>query len=304
MGERYSPYERILNTLDKLISAISADGFVKFTAVCLRGAVERARQIHRTLPVATAALGRTMAAASMMGSQLKQERGSVTLRINGGGPLGSIIVVSDWEGNVRGYVQNPAVDIPRRTDGKLAVGDAVGRAGVITVTKDIGLKEPYIGSANLVSGEIAEDVAAYYLESEQVRTAVALGVLVDRDQSVLAAGGYVVELLPGAPEETLDVLEQNIGATGPVTDTLKAHGPDILAQKVLAGFAPRILAEAPVAYRCYCSRERVEQALRSAGSDALREMIQSGEDTTVTCQFCDTVHRFTPAELEMMIGLG
>jgi len=287
--------------LDKLISAISADGFVKLTAVSLRAAVERARQIHRTLPVATAALGRAMAATSMMGIQLKQERGSVTLRINGGGPLGSIIVVSDWGGNIRGYVQNPAVELPRRSDGKLAVGDAVGRDGVITVTKDIGLKEPYIGSANLVSGEIAEDVAAYYLESEQVATAVALGVLVDRDQSVLAAGGYVVELLPGAPEETLDALERNVALTGPVTDTLKEHGPDGLAEKVLAGFSPRILAENPVEYRCYCSRERVEQALRSAGSDAIREMIQSGEDTTVTCQFCDTIHRFTPAELETFL---
>jgi len=193
------------------------------------------------------------------------------------------------------------VDIPRRPDGKLAVGDAVGRDGLITVTKDIGLKEPYVGSANLVSGEIAEDVAAYYLESEQIATAVALGVLVDRDQSVLAAGGYVVELLPGAPQEILAVLEQNVTDTGPVTDTLKEHGPEVLAQKVLRGFSPRILTEQAVEYRCYCARDRVIQALRSAGPEALQEMAESGEDTVVNCQFCDTEHRFTPGEVGALL---
>ena len=298
--------------MDKLIRAISGDGQIKFTAVSLRDAVERARQIHRTLPVVTAALGRSMAAASMLGSRIKEPAGSLTLRINGGGPIGSIIVVSDPEGNVRGYVQNPNVDLPKRPDGKLAVGDAVGRNGLFTVTKDLGFGDPYVGSTNLVSGEIAEDLAAYYVESEQVGAAVALGVLVNRDQSVLAAGGYIVELLPGAPEKALEVLEQNITATGPVTDTLKDkvncrtaaredplgwHGPEALAQKVLAGFMPRILQEQPIEYRCYCSRERVARALKSTGSKALCEMAESEEDTVVTCQFCDQIHRFTPREI-------
>ena len=283
--------------MDKLIRAISGDGTVKLSVVSMRDTVERARQIHHTTPVATAALGRSLAAAGMMGAMLKGERESLTLRINGGGPIGSIIVVSDSMGNVRGYVKNPQIDLPKRPDGKLAVGDAVGHDGLITVTKDFGFGDPYVGSANLVSGEIAEDVAAYYVESEQVGAAVALGVLVDRDQSVLAAGGYIVELLPGAPEQTPAALEQNIARTGAVTDTLKDRPPEALAEQVLAGFTPHILEEHPVEYRCYCSRERVTEALTSAGEDALREMAQSAEDTVVTCQFCDQVHRFTPQEI-------
>jgi len=283
--------------VDKLIRAISEDGRVKLSVVSLKDTVEHARQIHRTLPVATAALGRSMAAASMMGAMLKGKNESLTLRINGSGPLGSIIVVSDSDGNVRGYVQNPAVDLPKRPDGKLNVGQAVGRDGLISITKDFGFGDPYIGSTNLVSGEIAEDVAAYYVESEQVGAAVALGVLVDRDQSVLAAGGYLVELLPGAPEETLAILEQNIASTGAVTDTLRDHPPEALVEKVLQGMTPRILESHPIEYRCYCTCDRVADALRSTGEKALREMAESGEDTTVTCQFCDQVQRFTPEEI-------
>lgn len=287
--------------MDNLIRAISDDGLIKLTAVSLRHAVERGRQIHRSLPVVTAALGRTMSAASMMGAMLKGDDSSVTLRVNGGGPAGSIIVVADSGGNVRGYVQNPAVDLPKRPDGKLAVGAAVGIDGLLTVTKDFGFGEPYVGSTNLVSGEIAEDVAAYYVESEQVGAAVALGVLVDRDQSVLAAGGYIVELLPGAPEELLVTLEQNIRATGPVTDTLKDHGPEVLAQRVLQGFMPRILETRPVAYRCYCSRERVKKALISAGPVALAEMAEGEDGTEVTCQFCDAVHNFSAEEVRGLL---
>jgi len=288
--------------MDKLIRAISEDGLIKLSVVSLKDTVERARQIHRTLPVATAALGRSLAAASMMGATLKGKNESLTLRINGGGPIGSIIVVSDSDGKVRGYVQNPNLDLPKRPDGKLAVGDAVGTNGLISVTKDLGFGDPYVGSANLVSGEIAEDVAAYYVESEQVGAAVALGVLVDRDQSVLAAGGYIIELLPGASEETLAALEQNITQTGAVTDTLKDHPPEALVEKVLQGFNPRILEEHPVEYRCYCTRDRVIDALRSAGEEALREMAESSEDTSVTCQFCDQIHRFTPEEIGEIIG--
>jgi len=286
--------------MDKLIRAISEDGRVKLSVVSLKDTVEHARQIHRTLPVATAALGRSMAAASMMGAMLKGKNESLTLRINGGGPLGSIIVVSDSAGYVRGYVQNPAVDLPKRPDGKLNVGEAVGQDGYITITKDLGFGDPYVGSTKLVSGEVAEDVAAYYVESEQVGAAVALGVLVDCDQSVLAAGGYLVELLPGASEETLTILEKNIKATGAVTDTLRDHPPEILVEKVLQSMAPRILEEHPVEYRCYCTRERVMDALRSTGKEALREMAESHEDTTVTCQFCDHIQRFTPKEIEAL----
>lgn len=284
--------------MDTLLRAMSADGFVKFIAVSLRTAVERARLIHGTTPVATAALGRTMAAASMMGSALKKDDGSVTIRINGGGPLGSVLVVSDVAGNVRGYVQNPAADVPNRADGKLAVGAAVGRDGLITVTKDFGQGAPYVGSATLASGEIAEDVARYFAESEQIGAAVGLGVLVDTNRMVLAAGGYIVELLPGAPEDVLVRLEENIETLGRVTDTLKDHPPYKLAERVLAGFEPQILEKQSIAYRCYCTRERVWQALITVGDKAFAEMMQSAEDTEVSCQFCDKVHRFTPAELQ------
>ena len=187
---------------DQLIRAISQDGLIKVSAVSTRDLTERARQIHKTLPVATAALGRLLAGASMMGNALKEEAASLTLQIKGGGPLGTLLAVSDHEGNVRGTVENPAVDIPLREDGKLDVGTAVGNQGTLTVIRDLRMKEPYVGSVGLLWGEIAEDVALYFVESEQIPTACGLGVLVDRDQSVLSAGGYLVQLLPGAGEET------------------------------------------------------------------------------------------------------
>jgi len=286
--------------MDELIRAISADGYIKLSAVTTRNLTEEARRIHKCLPVITAALGRTMAAASMMGAMLKEDKGSVTIRINGGGPAGSIIVVSDSGGDVRGYVQNPAVDIPKRPDGKLDVGGAVGKNGLITVTSDIGLGAPYVGSCELVSGEIAEDIATYYMESQQSPAACALGVLVDTDQSVLAAGGYIVELLPGAPQDTLDKLEENVTKTGAVTGILKDKSVTDLALSVLDGFDPVILERHPVRYRCYCTRERVEEALLSAGEEALKEMAASETETVVTCQFCDKLHKFTQEDIEKL----
>ena len=208
--------------MDEIIRMMTGDGMVKAVAVTGKDMVERARQIHKTLPVATAALGRTLMAASMMGDMLKEKDGSVTLQIKGGGPLGAITAVSDSRGNPRGYLQNGQVDIPRKYQGKLDVGTAVGSSGSLTVMKDMGLKEPYIGSVQLVSGEIAEDITAYFVESEQVPTACALGVLVDKDQSVAAAGGYLVQLLPGADESVIQRLEESIARLGPVTDAL--HG--------------------------------------------------------------------------------
>lgn len=287
--------------MDEIIRAISADGFVKISAVSTRALTERARQIHKTLPVATAALGRTLAAASMLGNSLKTEGNSVTVRINGGGPLGSIIVVSDYEGNVRGYLQNPAVELPLRPDGKLDVGRAVGKNGTITVTRDLNLKEPYIGSTELVSGEIAEDFAAYLTESEQVGAATALGVLVDRDQSVISAGGYTVELLPGAPEELTELLERNIAAVGAVTGVLQSESVLELVYRVMEGTNPRILERTAVEYRCYCNRERVLSALSSIGKAELSEIESGGEDVEVTCQFCDDVYKFTVGEIRELI---
>ena len=213
---------------DQLIRAISKDGHIKATAVSTRALTERARQIHKALPVATAALGRTLAAVSMMGNALKEDGASVTLQIKGGGPLGTLLAVSDNQGNVRGTVDNPVVDLPLRPDGKLDVGAAVGHEGTLTVIRDLNMKEPYVGSVGLLGGEIAEDLAAYFVESEQIPTACGLGVLVDRDQSVLAAGGYLIQLLPGAGEDVIAKVEGSLMAAGPVTGLLR-NDPDPVA---------------------------------------------------------------------------
>ena len=271
-------------------------------AVTTRDLTERARTIHRTLPVATAALGRTLAAASMMGNALKAEGASLTLQIKGGGPLGTILAVSDTEGNVRGYVQNPQADLPLRPDGKLDVGAAVGADGALTVIKDLDMKEPYIGSVGLLSGEIAEDLATYFVESEQIPTACALGVLVDRDQSVRASGGYLIQLLPGAAEDTIAKVEGGVLAAGPVTALLERNSsPEALLRTVLSDFEVEILETAPIAYRCRCTRDRVERALISMGVEELENLLEEQGGCELTCQFCDRIYRFTRADLEALL---
>ena len=288
--------------MDKLVRAISSDGSVQAVAVSTREMTERARNIHTTLPVATAALGRALAAASMMGNALKGEGASLTLQIKGGGPLGTVLAVSDSEGNVRGYVQNPHVDIPLRPDGKLDVGSAVGFDGNLTVIKDIGMKEPYIGSVQLLGGEIAEDLAAYFVESEQSPTACALGVLVDRDQSVKVAGGYIIQLLPGASEDTIIKVEGGVMAAGAVTGLLDRHDdPEAMLREVLSDFDIEILETSPIEYRCYCSRDRVERALISLGKGELETILAEQGGCELTCQFCDEVHRFNADELRALI---
>ena len=255
---------------DQLVRAISKDGYVKAVAVSTRELTERARQIHKTLPVATAALGRTLAAASMMGNALKGEGASLTLQIKGGGPIGTILAVSDNEGNVRGTVDNPQVDVPLRADGKLDVGAAVGFDGTLTVIRDLDMKEPYVGSVGLLGGEIAEDLAAYFVESEQIPTACGLGVLVDRDQSVMASGGYLIQLLPGASDDIITMVEGGIYAAGPVTELLKEDSdPESLLRRVMSDFELEILVSTPIEYRCYCSRDRMESALISLGPEEL-----------------------------------
>ena len=288
--------------MDQLVRAMTKDGFVKAVAVTTRDLTERARTIHRTLPVATAALGRTLAAASMMGNALKAEGASLTLQIKGGGPLGTILAVSDTEGNVRGYVQNPQADLPLRPDGKLDVGAAVGADGALTVIKDLDMKEPYIGSVGLLSGEIAEDLAAYFVESEQIPTACALGVLVDRDQSVKAAGGYIIQLLPGAGEDVIAKVEGGVLAAGPVTALLERNSsPEALLRTVLSDFEVEILETAPIAYRCRCTRDRVERALISMGVEELENLLEEQGGCELTCQFCDRIYRFTRADLEALL---
>ena len=286
---------------DCLVRAISKDGQVNATAVYTRAMVERARQIHHTTPVATAALGRALSACSMMGNALKGSGASVTMQIKGGGPLGTILTVSDAEGNVRGYVQNPAVDLALRADGKLDVGTAVGHEGTMTVIKDLNMKEPYVGTVDLLGGEIAEDVAAYYVESEQIPTACGLGVLVDRDRSVLTAGGYLIQLLPGAGEDVITKVEGGIYAAPSVTNILKENpDPAEMLKTELSDFEMEILTVQPIEYRCYCSRERTERALLSLGSKELEQMIAEQGGAELTCQFCDRIHSFTAQELQTM----
>ena len=288
---------------DQLIRAISRDGLIKVSAVSTRDLTERARQIHKTLPVATAALGRLLAAASMMGNALKEEASSLTLQIKGGGPLGTLLAVSDHEGNVRGTVEHPAVDLPLREDGKLDVGAAVGNQGALTVIRDLRMKEPYVGSVGLLWGEIAEDIALYFVESEQVPTACGLGVLVDRDQSVLSAGGYLVQLLPGAGDETATALEASLRAAGPVTELLKADpDPEALLRQALPGLELEVLEKRPIEYRCDCSRERMERALISLGREELRDMIDQQGGAELTCRFCDRVEHFSREDLEALLA--
>ena len=288
---------------DQLVRAISKDGYVKAVAVSTRDLTERARQIHKTLPVATAALGRTLAAASMMGNALKGEGASLTLQIKGGGPIGTILAVADSDGNVRGTVDNPQVDVPLRADGKLDVGAAVGFDGTLTVIKDLNMKKPYVGSVGLLGGEIAEDLAAYFVESEQIPTACGLGVLVDRDQSVLTSGGYLIQLLPGATEDIITMVEGGIYAAGPVTELLKEDSdPESLLRRVMSDFALEILEKSDIEYKCYCSRERMEKALISLGPEELEAMIAEQGDVTLSCQFCDNDQLFTKEQLTEMLA--
>ena len=283
--------------MDEIVRAVAGDGLIKIAAISSRNLTERARAIHGTYPVVTAALGRTMAATSVIGNALKKENASVTVRINGGGPIGSIIVVSDSAGNVRGYAQNPQVDIPRKEKGKLDVGGAVGKNGMLTVVKDLGLKEPYVGSTELVSGEIAEDFTAYFAQSDQQPAACALGVLVGPGGSVLSAGGYVIQLLPGAPDELIEKLEKNIADTGAVSSVLTETDAAGLIGRVMRGFDPIILEHTPVEYRCYCSRERVLDAVSGIDEAELEDIRRKGQPIEVTCQFCDAVYSFDPSEL-------
>lgn len=286
---------------DGLIRAITRDAGIQITAVLTRDMVERARQIHKTLPVATAALGRTLTAASMMGNQLKTEDGAITVQIKGNGILGTIVAVSDSMGNTRGYLQNPAADLPLREDGKLDVGTAVGR-GYLMVIKDIGMKEPVTGTVALVNGEIAEDITRYFAESEQIPSACALGVLVDTDQSVRQAGGYLVQLMPGVTEEQIDRLERNIAAAGAVTSMLE-QGLSLsdMINRILNGFEIDLFEETPVEYRCACNRNKVLGALVSLGAEELERISTEEDALEVTCQFCDQVYSFTKDDIAKLL---
>lgn len=287
---------------DTLLRAIARDAGIQISAAVTTGLVERAREIHDTTPVATAALGRTLTATAIMGSQLKADDGSVTVQIKGNGPLGTIVCVGDADGWVRGYLQNPGCELPLRADGKLDVGGGVGR-GYLMVIKDIGLKDPITGTVALVNGEIAEDLTRYFAESEQIPSACALGVLVDTDRSVKCAGGWLVQLMPGVKDADIDRLEANLAKIEPMT-TMLDQGMTLeqIVQAVLDGFTVDFLQTDPIGYRCACSREKVERALLSMGKDELSKMAEEQEKSEVTCQFCDKVYTFSREELRQLLA--
>ena len=293
-----------MNQKDRILRTTAADGRIKMAVITARETVQRAREIHNTAPTASAALGRTLCAASLMGNMMKEENATLTLRIAGDGPLGGIVAVSDCEGCVRGYVGNPNTELPLREDGKLNVGAAVGRNGSLTVSRDIGLREPYIGSVELVTGEIAEDLTAYLLESEQVPSACGLGVLVDTDTSIKAAGGFIVQLMPGADESLIGTLEENIFLMDQLTTVLSEDGAEAVFAQVLKGIEYHIVSEEPVGYRCGCSRERVERAIACIEPEELESMANGGEEIEISCQFCDARYRFTPEDVREICARG
>ena len=280
--------------------AVGGDEFIKISVIEGRDIVEQARQVHRLSPTACAALGRTLCAVAMMGDMMKEEKASVTARIEGGGPIGCVVAVSDNGGNVRGYVEHPETDLPLRADGKLDVGGAVGVNGLLTVSRDIGLKEPYIGSVQLVSGEIGDDFTRYYAESEQVPAAVGLGVLVDTDCTVKAAGGFLVQLMPGAPDGLIEKLEDNIFCMDAVTTILAEDGPEALMAQVMKGLDNHLVEQHTACWRCPCSRARVAAALESVGAQALYEMAEDGAGADVDCQFCGKQYAFSAKALRDM----
>lgn len=288
--------------MGKIVRYITEDGSAFIIAADTTDVVAEAEQIHKTSAVNTAALGRLMTAASMMGDMLKGKDDSVTLRMNGGGPAGSLIAVADSSGNSRGYVQNPVVEIPLNDKGKLDVKGTVGTDGYIFVMKDIGLKEPYIGQTEIVSGEIAEDITNYFAVSEQTPSVCALGVLVNPDLTVAAAGGFLIQLLPFCPEETIEKIEKAMAEIEPVTAMLsKGMSVDEIAFKAMKGIDISKLDESEISYKCNCSKDRVEAALISTGREALQDMIDSGEDTKVECHFCDKTYVFSPKDIENLL---
>ena len=288
--------------MGEIIRIITSDGAVMASAITGTDIVARAAQIHGTSATATAALGRTLLAASMMGNQLKSEENTLTLQVRGDGPLGGITCVADYYGNVRGFVNNPDADVDRKYEGKLDVGAAVGE-GSLTVIKDLGMRDPYVGSIQLVSGEIAEDVTAYYAESEQIPTACALGVLVKSGTNeVIAAGGFLLQMLPGATDDEISRVERGLAKAKPVTSDMTA-GKSVLdiVTEVLSEFEVEVLDRTEVSYKCYCSRERVVKALISLGTEEMTELIEDQGSADLTCQFCDAVYHFDRADLQEIL---
>lgn len=277
---------------------IAKDASVVACAVDATDMVSKMEQIHETSAVVTAALGRLSIAASMMGYGLKSENDSVTLRVKGGGPVGMLVAVADSYGNVKADVDQPIVELPLNAQGKLDVGGAVGIDGTLSVVKDLGLKEPYVGMVPLVSGEIAEDVAQYFATSEQTPTVCGLGVLVNPDLTVKVAGGFLIQVLPFASDACIDTIERNLKTLPPVTAMMEqGMTTEQIALRLLDGLEPNLLDEAEVHYRCDCSRERTERVLTALGKEELTKLAAEGKSVDVNCHFCKKQYTFTPEEL-------
>jgi len=287
--------------MGRIVRSISKDASVVCSAIDATDIVNEIENIHKSSAVVTAALGRLAMGASLMGFGLKGKNDTVTLRINGGGACGNLIAVSDSFGNVRAYVQNPVVEIPLNSKGKLDVGGAVGKNGILSVVKDLGLKEPYIGQVPIVSGEIAEDITSYFAASEQIPTVCALGVLVNPDLTVKKAGGFLLQLLPFAPEDAVDIIEKNINFMSSVTQMLESgKTAEDISLMALEGLEPNVLDDFEVNYQCDCSRERVEKALISLGEKELSELSKD-KNTNVKCHFCSNEYNFSSEEIKNLI---
>ncbi len=284
---------------DYIVRATAGDHQIRAFAATTRELVEQARQAHNTSPVATAALGRLLTAGSMMGIMMKGEDDLLTLKIQGSGPIEGLTVTADSKANVKGYVYNPGVMLPPKA-GKLDVGGAVGE-GVLSVIKDIGMKEPYVGQTILVGGEIAEDLTYYYAASEQTPSSVALGVLMNKDNTVKQAGGFMIQLLPGASETVIDSLEKKLGEIVPITELLdQGHTPETILEHILGEFGLEIMEQVPTRFYCNCDKARVEKALISIGKKELQEMIDEGNTIEVNCHFCNKNYDFTVEDLKRL----
>lgn len=288
---------------DYIIRAVTADGSLRAFAADTTFLVNKAHQMHKTYPIASAALGRLLTAASMMGTMLKSKGDTITLQLTGNGPIGRVMAVSDFEGNVKGYADNPLVDLPNNDAGKLNVGGAVGKDGYLTVIRDFGLKEPYIGRVPLVSGEIGDDLTSYFAVSEQTPSTVGVGVLVDVDLSVKCSGGFIVQVMPEAVDADIDKLEENLSKIKSVTKMMEdGSTPEDMLKTLLNGFDYEITEKRSVEYRCDCSRERVERAIISLGKKEIKKIIDEDGQAELTCHFCDSVYKFDKEELTSLLN--
>lgn len=287
---------------DYIVRATAADNQIRAFAITSRDLVEKARQIHNTSPVATAALGRSLSAGAMMGSMMKGEQDLLTLQIRGDGPLGGITVTADSKAQVKGYVNEPAVLIPANAKGKLDVSGAIGK-GMLQVIRDLGMKEPYVGQTELQTGEIAEDLTYYFATSEQIPSSVGLGVLLNRDNTVRQAGGFIIQLMPYTEEKVIDALEKRLAGMNSVTELLdQGLTPEGILEELLGEFGLTINDTIPTAFSCNCSKERVEKAIISIGSKEIREMIRDGKPIEVKCHFCNEAYTFTIEELKEILN--